>query len=189
LKSTANDNEKNINPENNKLIWTSGDLKGLSIDFTYQEIEFLGYKSKIEYRKLQVLRYLIDHKGDYITGNQLNQIEEYNSIDMSKSISSIKGSFIKLLMNNFDKETCENLYKQIIDKRKISGIMGYCFVGSDIDYISEEISTIETAEDIQAITPVSEEGEESNETEDLRMKNIQFSYFQKNWFMLFIFLY
>lgn len=189
MKSTANDNEKNINPEKNKLIWTSGDLKGLSIDFTYQEIEFLGYKSKIEYRKLQVLRYLIDHKGDYITGNQLNQIEEYNSIDMSKSISSIKGSFIKLLMNNFDKETCEDLYKQIIDKRKISGIMGYCFVGSDIDYISEEVSTIETAEDIQAITPVSEEGEESNETEDLRMKNIQFSYFQKNWFMLFIFLY
>ena len=84
MKSTANDNEKNINPEKNKLIWTSGDLKGLSIDFTYQEIEFLGYKSKIEYRKLQVLRYLIDHKGDYITGNQLNQIEEYNSIDEIK---------------------------------------------------------------------------------------------------------
>ncbi|GEM_PF-5469964 len=277
MKMTANDIGNNPIPEHEKIIWTSGDLKGLSIDFTYQEIEYSGIKSKIEYRKLQVLRYLIDHKGDYITGNQLNQIEEYNSIDMSKSISYIKSSFIKLLLNSFDKEKCENLYKQIIDKRKISGITGYCFTGENVSFISEneasssesihdnsfaeEIETIETAEEVKAITPVEEiktvetaekvnaitpveeiktvetaeevkaitsvkeietgeaskavesvnsetvksdedivkrvsndktvleEGISADESEDLRMKNIQFSYFQKNWFMLFIFLY
>lgn len=256
---TANDIGNNPIPEHEKIIWTSGDLKGLSIDFTYQEIEYSGIKSKLEYRKLQVLRYLIDHKGDYITGNQLNQIEEYNSIDMSKSISYIKSSFIKLLLNSFDKEKCENLYKQIIDKRKISGITGYCFTGDNVSFISEnaavssesihdnsfaeEIETVETAEEVKAITPVEEietvetaeevkaitpvegietgeslravesvnsetiksdeaivkrvsndnsfleEGISTDEDEDLRMKNVQFSYFQKNWFMLFIFLY
>lgn len=244
MNTAAKDNEKSIIPEGSKLIWTDGELKGLSIDFAYQEIEFSGSKSKIEYRKLQLLRYLIDHKGDYITGNQLNQIEEYNSIDMSKSISSIKGSFIKLLLNSFDKEKCENLYKQIIDKRKISGTTGYCFTGENVSFISEsdalssesqnescfseehqtvetaeevkavtpieEIETVETAEDLKSIgfsdtdsancsdaivhristdAPILEDGIISDENEDLRMKNIQFSYFQKNWFMLFILLY
>ena len=61
MKMTANDIGNNPIPEHEKIIWTSGDLKGLSIDFTYQEIEYSGIKSKIEYRKLQVLRYLIDH--------------------------------------------------------------------------------------------------------------------------------
>ena len=164
-----------------KLIWTSGALEGLYIDFKYQEI---GYKEntpeRIEFKKLQILKYLLEHSTDYTTGAQINQTEELNSIDLPKSISSIKSSILKALNPIYDKEKAADLYNLIIDKHRINGQMGYKLITSDA-----VLSNIDDSENSHVVANIDTYTEKSDKTH----KEESFSYIRKNWFVLFIFSY
>lgn len=123
-----------------KLMWTTGDLNGLYIDFTYQEIGFSDcVAQRIEYKKLLVMEYLVEHSEDYVTGTQMNLTEEMNSIDLSKSISSIKARIMKVLMQVYDRDKSEELWSQIIDRKKINNRMGYMLVTEGTELLAEEL--------------------------------------------------
>ncbi len=171
----------NYNENHYKLIWTSGELEGLYIDFKYQEI---GYREnepeRIEFRKLQIIKYLLEHSTEYITGTQINLTEELNSIDLPKSISSIKASILKALNPVFDKDKASDLYNLIIDKHRINGQMGYKLLTSDA-----VLSNVDEAENYQIVASIDTYADKS----DNSYAEESFSYIQKNWFMLFIFSY
>ena len=171
----------NYNENHYKLIWTSGELEGFYIDFKYQEI---GYREngpeRIEFRKLQIIKYLLEHSTEYITGTQINLTEELNSIDLPKSISSIKASILKALNPVFDKDKASDLYNLIIDKHRINGQMGYKLLTSDA-----VLSNVDEAENHQIVASIDTYADKS----DNSYAEESFSYIQKNWFMLFIFSY
>lgn len=171
----------NYNDNHYKLIWTSGELEGFYIDFKYQEI---GYREnepeRIEFKKLQIIKYLLEHSTEYITGTQINLTEELNSIDLPKSISSIKASVLKALNPVYDKEKASDLYNLIIDKHRINGQMGYKLVTSDA-----VLSNADEAENNRIVAGIDTYADKS----DNSYAEESFSYIRKNWFMLFIFSY
>ncbi len=169
------------NENHYKLIWTNGELEGFYIDFKYQEI---GYREnepeRIEFKKLQIIKYLLEHSTEYVTGTQINLTEELNSIDLPKSISSIKASILKALTLVFDKEKALDLYNLIIDRHRINGQMGYKLITSDA-----VLSNVEACEKDQ----VAENNLINVNKTDNSNEEKSFSYISKNWFMLFIISY
>ena len=182
-----------INWTNNhyKLIWTSGELESFFIDFTYQEIGYMDNPpQRIEYKKLLIIKYLLEHSDDYITGVQINLIEELNSIDVSKAISSFKTCVIKALAPKYDKEDGALLFNKIIDRKKSNGQMGYRLLTDDTELINcDEAATAVINDE----TVKSDIGNVSNAIEasfdGIEKIQSQSSYFKNNWFIIFAVFY
>ncbi|MBR1568070.1 MAG: hypothetical protein IJ648_03840, partial [Lachnospiraceae bacterium] len=162
-----------------KLIWTTGELNGMYMDFTYQEVGFSDCTAqRIEYKKLLVMKYLLEHSDDYVTGTQLNLVEEMNSIDLSKSISSIKMGIMKVLTQVYDRDKSEELWNQIIDRKKINGRMGYMLVTDGTELVAEDLPIEAEAEDHEVISdaPIDtgnlEEQSEMGASEELLQEGI-----------------
>ncbi|MBQ9199835.1 MAG: hypothetical protein IJ141_06605 [Lachnospiraceae bacterium] len=177
--------EIDYNDNHYKLNWISGELEGFFIDFKFQEIGFKDNEpQRIEYKKLQIIKYLMEHSDEYITGTQINLTEELNSIDLPKSISSIKSSIIKALCPAFEKEKAAELYNSIIDKHKINGQMGYKLLISDtvLSDVSSDFSKKDNSEDTDVIKTAHDEAASQTDYNS----DDSFSYMTKNWFMLFV---
>ncbi|MBR1569038.1 MAG: hypothetical protein IJ648_08720, partial [Lachnospiraceae bacterium] len=170
---------------------------------------------RIEYKKLLVVKYLLEHSDDYVTGTQLNLVEEMNSIDLSKSISSIKMGIMKVLTQVYDRDKSEELWNQIIDRKKINGRMGYMLVTEGTELVAEDLP-IEMAADHKVLpnTMIEEEDTEAlsvmtitEELPDEEFKDISIvemeasavpvkkgqeeavAYLPANWLMLFAIFY
>ncbi|MBQ8923906.1 MAG: hypothetical protein IJ053_03835 [Lachnospiraceae bacterium] len=168
-----------------KLVFTSGELEGLFIDFTYQEVGFRdNVPQRFEYRKSLIIRYLLEHSDDYMTGAQINLIEELNSIDVSKAISSFKSCVIKALAPTYDREEGAELFNQIIDRKKSNGQMGYRFLtdGTELIDCDEAVPTDAALENMTAATVI------TDDTTDMKISVLS-DYFKKNWFVIFILFY
>ena len=115
--------------KHNRLQWSDGDLKGLYIDFLNQEIGFRDYPAeRLEYRKIKVLLFLLEHSGEYVTNSNLQLSSELNSVDLPKTISSIKTHIVNLLSYQYDKEYSVQLFSNIIDKHKRKIIIFFIYI-------------------------------------------------------------
>ncbi len=125
--NSNSDNETAFEKINDQTLkWVSGELDGLYIDFRTQMV---GYREtrpeRLEYRKMQTLLYLLQHKDQYVTAPMLQLTAEMNSVDLPKTISVIKSSFLRVLSNIETDESPSSLFDRIISRHKVNGHMGY----------------------------------------------------------------
>ena len=199
----------NINWEDNhyKLIWTEGELKGFYIDFTYQEVGFVGRPSqRIERRKLEIIKYLFEHSDQYITGIDINMIEELNSVNVSKAISSVKSSIVRALSEVYEHEECMRLYEQIMDKKKTNGHMGYRLLTDTTSFLNEGAGYVGGVDSSTADTKMLNSPQTAVTSDDLETSDGPMTsgddrsttrrvirgfvgYLKSNWFVLFVLLY
>ena len=175
--------------KHNRLQWSDGDLKGLYIDFLNQEIGFRDYPAeRLEYRKIKVLLFLLEHSGEYVTNSNLQLSSELNSVDLPKTISSIKTHIVNLLSYQYDKEYSVQLFSNIIDKHKVNGYMGYNLITSNISVADTNAIPLPIDDAVPEITKQIPEPTESCEPSQNVTPTIQ-DYFRNSWLQLFIITY
>ncbi len=157
--------------KHNRLAWIGGSLDGFYIDFLHQEV---GYKDKpaehIERMKMHILMYMLEHPGEYITGPALNQIEEFNSVELSKNISSVRSFIVKALLHSFAEEDAKELATLVIGRKKVNGHMGYCLLTEQAELVQIDASSenaplnirVVHADEFDTYHKENEESEEEN---------------------------
>ena len=187
-----------------KITWSAGKLTGFYIDFTHQEIGFKETSEHLEFRKIFLLEYMYDNRDEYINLIQTEQIDELNSINLPKYISNIKAKIVKVLASYYSKEECEELFNEVIEKKKTNGIMGYRLLTDNVlegELVSEESDTEEKPAEKSLIedninkeiitdeSSVEENTYEKIDADSEKEPETFKTYLQNNWLVLFLFFY
>ncbi|MBQ8007204.1 MAG: hypothetical protein IJ245_06205, partial [Lachnospiraceae bacterium] len=158
-------------------------------DFLNQEIGFRDYPAeRLEYRKIKVLLFLLEHSGEYVTNSNLQLSSELNSVDLPKTISSIKSHIVNLLSYQYDKEYSVQLFSNIIDKHKVNGYMGYNLITKSLSVGDTDTVASAIEEVIPEIAKNIPEPSESSEISQVTTPTIQ-DYFRNSWLSLFLIAY
>ena len=141
------------------ITWTSGDAAGFYIDFKLQTVGYNGEQKHLEYLQMKLLQYMLTEPDDFKTSQDVSEVPEIFSINLSKYIHEIKNKCVALLKN-------ENLFEQIIERKTINGKRGYRLHTEYTDIATGDASISTDADSTPFIT-----------------------YIKNNWFPLFIYLY
>lgn len=155
-----------------KITWSTGDIKGFYIDFGTQAI---GYKTKevhLEFLQCQLLHFMLNIPGGYITTSDITNDPELFSINLSKYISDLKRKILSLIQPQLIEMDPDAIMEQVIEKKTIHGKRGYRLRTELTDILNDDEHEV-------IIEPVVTE----KVPHDFKW------YFHHNWLPIFIFIF
>ena len=176
---------------NKRITWISGKASGLYIDLNNQTVGFSGNEKSLNRLQTRLISFMASESDGFVTANDTSRDPELFSIDYLKYISSIK-SVIRGVIRASDK-TCdpEEIVDQVFEKRKEYGNTGYRIRLEQTDYkaevISEDISDDTESCDIAAAEPAITVEEPEDTPAKKSFSSTMRTYFENNWFPLFIY--
>lgn len=161
-----------------RITWVSGPAAGFFIDFENQLIGFSDKEESINRLQTRLLFFMLSSPGGFVTEKELAMDPEIFSISLSRYISDIKKKTINICKNADTAVEPDQVFEQIIEKRKTYGNTGYRLRTELTDILDEVTSE----------TPVTATVEEVHEETvkdplPLGMKR----YVKYNWMPLFIY--
>lgn len=108
-----------------RITWVSGPAAGFFIDFENQLIGFSDKEESINRLQTRLLFFMLSSPGGFVTEKELAMDPEIFSISLSRYISDIKKKIMNICKDADTAVEPDQVFEQIIEKRKTYGNTGY----------------------------------------------------------------
>ena len=161
-----------------RITWVSGPAAGFFIDFENQLIGFSDKEESINRLQTRLLFFMLSSPGGFVTEKELAMDPEIFSISLSRYISDIKKKIMNICKDADMAVEPDQVFEQIIEKRKTYGNTGYRLrteLTDILDEVTSETPGTATVEEVHEETV--------KDPLPLGMKR----YVKYNWMPLFIY--
>ena len=161
-----------------RITWVSGPAAGFFIDFENQLIGFSDIEESINRLQTRLLFFMLSSPGGFVTEKELAMDPEIFSISLSRYISDIKKKIMNICKDADTAVEPDQVFEQIIEKRKTYGNTGYRLrteLTDILDEVTSETPGTATVEEVHEETV--------KDPLPLGMKR----YVKYNWMPLFIY--
>ena len=143
-----------------RITWVSGPATGFFIDFENQIIGYSDQEESINRLQTRLLFFMLSSPGGFVTDKEIAMDPEIFSISLPRYISDIKKKIVSVYKSSGKADQADEVFEQIIEKRKTYGNTGYRLRTELTDILDEVTSetpgtaTLEAVEDESVADPM-----------------------------------